>query len=396
VVTGAPRIASGTHSGNANVVQLTDYHEFGQTMEGRNTTLAYRYGYQGSEQDRDILNTKNSYYTTEFRMLDVRLGRWFMADPITQAPWSPYTSMNDNPVGLTDVRGLKAGDPPVSGPDQGCDPSCASDIEYAEWRIDHPGDIYGNGSTGLGGSIGGNVEAPLVLIKLPGIKSHNSGGEAFRNWNTGGTAKKGSEKIALKPNTPLVARQQSNADVDEQQPYSLTQILEDAHWYSTPGWSLRLRHPNRNNNNNISVASIAQSIKNTKNVKFAGTHPSGIIDDANAQDNINDVANGNKMYTSTYGHGEGKTVGLNEGAASAFLILAKKYKMEVSEIAGGKHTSGRSYHYKGKAFDVNFINDVHVTGSSETVKAFIKDAEAAGFSVGEEYDAHHLHLQWNK
>jgi len=57
-------------------------------------------------------------YTTEFRMLDARLGRWFSPDPITH-PWqSPYCSMDNNPIALTDVMGLDA--------DKGPDVSCPS------------------------------------------------------------------------------------------------------------------------------------------------------------------------------------------------------------------------------------------------------------------------------
>lgn len=44
-------------------------------------------------------------YTTEFRQLDPRLGRWFSPDPVFQ-PWqSPYTSMDNDPINLTDVMG---------------------------------------------------------------------------------------------------------------------------------------------------------------------------------------------------------------------------------------------------------------------------------------------------
>ena len=94
----------------------------------------YRFQYQGSEQDREITNGNNSNYTTEFRSLDVRLGRWLSPDPITHPSWSPYHSMYDNPIGVTDVMGLDGTRSPdskptqyddngngVSEPNEGCD-----------------------------------------------------------------------------------------------------------------------------------------------------------------------------------------------------------------------------------------------------------------------------------
>ncbi|MDC3220607.1 hypothetical protein OAT71_02215 [Flavobacteriales bacterium] len=51
-------------------------------MPGRSrNTDAYRYGYQGSEKDDEIAGNGNSY-TTFFRQLDPRLGRWFSPDPV--------------------------------------------------------------------------------------------------------------------------------------------------------------------------------------------------------------------------------------------------------------------------------------------------------------------------
>ncbi len=65
----------------------------------------YLFGYQGSEKDNEVNSSNGSSYTTEFRQLDTRLGRWFSSDPVFQ-PWqSSYTSMDNNPVNLTDVLG---------------------------------------------------------------------------------------------------------------------------------------------------------------------------------------------------------------------------------------------------------------------------------------------------
>ena len=67
----------------------------------------YRYGYQGSEKDDEVHGQNGSSYTTHFRQLDVRIGRWLSIDPKATAWESPYVSMGDNPVWFNDVLGDK-------------------------------------------------------------------------------------------------------------------------------------------------------------------------------------------------------------------------------------------------------------------------------------------------
>jgi RHS repeat-associated protein len=65
--------------------------------------MRHRFGYQGSEQDGELYD--GGAYTTEYRMLDVRLGRWFSTDPVIQ-PWqSSYCSMDNNPILFNDPLG---------------------------------------------------------------------------------------------------------------------------------------------------------------------------------------------------------------------------------------------------------------------------------------------------
>ena len=95
---------------SAVITEAHDYHEFGQLMEGRGFKGNYRYGYQGSEKDNEISGDGSSY-TTQFRQLDPRLGRWMAPDPVFQ-PWqSPYTSMDNNPVNMVDLLGLSGKTP---------------------------------------------------------------------------------------------------------------------------------------------------------------------------------------------------------------------------------------------------------------------------------------------
>jgi RHS repeat-associated protein len=92
----------------ATIVSTADYSPFGVQLDGRTVSAeSYRWGYQGSEKDDEIKGEGNSY-TTEFRMLDPRLGRWLSIDPLAaQFPWqSPYVSMDNNPICLNDIFGL--------------------------------------------------------------------------------------------------------------------------------------------------------------------------------------------------------------------------------------------------------------------------------------------------
>ena len=69
-----------------------DYSPFGVSLDGRlMEEKSYRYGYQGSEGDDEVKGNENSY-TTEFRQLDPRLGRWTTLDPLLKnfSPLAAY------------------------------------------------------------------------------------------------------------------------------------------------------------------------------------------------------------------------------------------------------------------------------------------------------------------
>jgi RHS repeat-associated protein len=86
------------------IFSTADYSPFGVQLDGRTESGEYRYGYQGSEKDDELKGGGNSY-TTFFRQLDPRVGRWFSVDPVFQ-PWqSPYCSMDGNPILFNDVLG---------------------------------------------------------------------------------------------------------------------------------------------------------------------------------------------------------------------------------------------------------------------------------------------------
>ena len=99
----------------ADVVSFSDYYPFGMLMPNRHgQSENYRYGYQGSEKDNEVHGQNGSSYTTHFRQLDTRIGRWLSRDPLANKfPWqSPYVSMDNNPIKNNDKNGDKV---PVTG-----------------------------------------------------------------------------------------------------------------------------------------------------------------------------------------------------------------------------------------------------------------------------------------
>ena len=84
-----------------------DYSPFGVQLDGRTQSgTQYRYGYQGSEKDDEVKGKGNSY-TTHFRQLNTRTGRWNTRDPKEASiPYqTPYCSMDNNPIQKNDPLG---------------------------------------------------------------------------------------------------------------------------------------------------------------------------------------------------------------------------------------------------------------------------------------------------
>jgi len=117
------------------------------TMQGRNYSADnYRFGYQGSEKETGV----SGMYTTEYRALDVRLGRWFMPDPVVK-PWqTPYCSMDNNPIALTDIMGLDPGGPGGSGDATQGDGGGSGEQSGADYAGPTPAPIKGDVSGNFG------------------------------------------------------------------------------------------------------------------------------------------------------------------------------------------------------------------------------------------------------
>lgn len=88
------------------VLSAMDYYAYGTPVQTRKwITDSYRYSQNGgSEKDPEITRTENMY-TTYFRELDARNGRWWSADPMIHPGISPYAVNNNNPINEVDPMG---------------------------------------------------------------------------------------------------------------------------------------------------------------------------------------------------------------------------------------------------------------------------------------------------
>jgi RHS repeat-associated protein len=93
----------------ADVKSTNLFYPFGSTFDiprGINdpTSEGYRYGFNGMEKDDEVKGNGNSY-TTEYRILDPRIGRWLSMDPVRKGYESPYVGFSDNPIYYKDPQG---------------------------------------------------------------------------------------------------------------------------------------------------------------------------------------------------------------------------------------------------------------------------------------------------
>jgi RHS repeat-associated protein len=90
------------------LVEETHYYPFGLTIPGISTNSIGKQKntrkYQGYEHNGEL--DVNSYETF-FRTHDPQIGRWWQVDPKPESSlsFSPYVSMNDNPISVTDPLG---------------------------------------------------------------------------------------------------------------------------------------------------------------------------------------------------------------------------------------------------------------------------------------------------
>ena len=95
-----------SHSHRVGIRTCSDYSPFGVELDGRTVSGGYRFGFQGSEKDDEFKGDGNSY-TTEFRLMDPRLGRWLSMEPLmTKFPaYSPYIFCFNSTNNFVDADG---------------------------------------------------------------------------------------------------------------------------------------------------------------------------------------------------------------------------------------------------------------------------------------------------
>jgi hypothetical protein len=89
------------------VMSAVDYFANGTSIPGRKyITEKYRYGRNGgSEKDDEIMMGIDNMYTTYYRELDTRVGRWWSLDPMANAQESPYVVNHNNSLNTADPMG---------------------------------------------------------------------------------------------------------------------------------------------------------------------------------------------------------------------------------------------------------------------------------------------------
>jgi RHS repeat-associated protein len=90
-----------------DVATAQDYYPFGMLMPGRSySSGAYRYGFNGKENDNEVKGTGNQQ-DYGLRIYDPRLGKFLSVDPLTKGypMLTPYQFASNNPIAGIDVDG---------------------------------------------------------------------------------------------------------------------------------------------------------------------------------------------------------------------------------------------------------------------------------------------------
>jgi hypothetical protein len=147
-----------------------------------------------------------------------------------------------------------------------------------------------------------------------------------------------------------------------------------------------------------SAPSLASNIlKRSDRITLATVHVSTQQDNATAQQNIQDTADGRDAALSSYGTAPGGTVALDTRLLEGLLSLADDYTFSVSELAGGSH-SRNSRHYVGVAADITDVNGQAVSASHPDVTAFMQRCRTLGatevLGPGDPNHDAHVHCAW--
>lgn len=100
----------------AELLSAQGYEAFGSLLPGRNySSDAYRFGFNGKENDNEVFGSQGTFQDYGFRMYDTRVGRFVSADPLIvqeglYPELSPYQFASLNPIQNIDIDGLEGAD----------------------------------------------------------------------------------------------------------------------------------------------------------------------------------------------------------------------------------------------------------------------------------------------
>jgi RHS repeat-associated protein len=95
----------------ASVNSANDYYAFGAQMPGRgiNGSNGYRYGFNGKENDREVVGTGQGTQDYGMRIYNPSLGRFLSVDPLSSkfAYFTPYQYAGNKPIQCIDLDGAE-------------------------------------------------------------------------------------------------------------------------------------------------------------------------------------------------------------------------------------------------------------------------------------------------
>ncbi|WP_298737551.1 RHS repeat-associated core domain-containing protein [uncultured Chitinophaga sp.] len=94
----------------ADVASAQDYYPFGMMQPGRRmNVLAYRYGFNGKENDNEVKG-KGNQQDYGMRIYDPRVARFLSVDPLARGypELTPYQFASNKPINSIDLDGLES------------------------------------------------------------------------------------------------------------------------------------------------------------------------------------------------------------------------------------------------------------------------------------------------
>ena len=143
---------------------------------------------------------------------------------------------------------------------------------------------------------------------------------------------------------------------------------------------------------------LAHSLLRNPRVGLANFHVSGRRDKATAFDNMQQAERGARSLRSSYQRAPGGAVYLDTKMLWGMHYLTKAgWSYRVTELAGGSH-SEKSSHYRGVAFDVDYINGVKVRRGNPHLRGFMWKCRQLGArevkGPGTPGHSSHVHVEW--